>query len=140
MSAPATGFVLHARLAADSVAVGLLELSELRLMNDARFPWLILVPRIADISDYTALPARAQAALWDEIGRCAQALKALYAPTRVNIGLLGNLVPQLHAHVVARFDHDAAWPGPVWGAGTAVAYDPSAATACVRAIGRALDC
>lgn len=138
MSATASGFVLHPRLAADTVAVGALPLSELRLMNDARFPWLILIPRIAGIADYTVLSTTDQASLWAEIGRCAQALTTVHMPTRINIGLLGNLVPQLHAHVVARFVDDAAWPGPVWGSGTAVAYHPSALAARVLGYRRAL--
>lgn len=138
MKENASGFTLHPRLAADTVAVGALGLSELRLMNDARFPWLILVPRIAGIADYTALSAADQASLWTEVGRCAQALTSAHAPARINIGVLGNIVPQLHVHVVARSTDDAAWPGPVWGAGAAVAYAADACAVRVAAYRRLL--
>jgi len=124
-------FALHPRLAADTVAVATLGLSELRLMNDDRYPWLILVPRRADIREFIDLDAADQALLFDEIRRCGELLKAAHAPTRINIAMIGNMVPQLHAHVVARFDHDEAWPRPVWGLGESRPYPPDALAARV---------
>lgn len=117
-------FALHPRLAADTVAVASLALSELRLMNDARYPWLILVPRRADVRDFIELDAADQALLFAEVRRCGELLKAAHAPTRINIAMIGNMVPQLHAHVVARFDRDEAWPRPVWGLGEPRPYPP----------------
>ena len=119
-------FELHPQLAADTHAVGDLELSRVLLMDDARFPWLILVPRRAGMRDLVDLPTAAQHVLLDEIGRCATALRNMDRPDKLNIAALGNLVAQLHVHVVARMRHDAAWPRPVWGVGEAVRYDPNA--------------
>ncbi|HEY2347336.1 MAG TPA: HIT domain-containing protein [Xanthomonadaceae bacterium] len=115
-------FALHPRLAADTVAVASFELSELRLMNDARYPWLILVPRRADLQEFADLREDEQPLLLAGIRRCCELLKALHAPTRINIAMIGNLVPQLHAHVVARFADDEAWPRPVWGLGETRTY------------------
>lgn len=119
-----TGFALHPRLAADTVAVASLALSELRLMNDARYPWLILVPRRAGLREFADLREHDQPSLLAEIRRCCDLLRTLHAPTRINIAMIGNLVPQLHAHVVARFDDDEAWPRPVWGLGEPRPYPP----------------
>jgi len=117
-----SAFALHPRLAADTIAIAALDLSELRLMDDARFPWLILVPRRAGATGLLDLNDGEQATLLHEIRRCANALQRLHAPTRINIAMIGNLVPQLHAHVIARFDGDAAWPKPVWGFGQTRPY------------------
>ncbi len=122
MNADAAGFALHPRLAADTVALASLALCEVRLMDDARYPWLILVPRKAGVESLLHLTADAQAELLGEVRHCAQVLETEHAPTRLNIAMLGNLVPQLHVHVVARFDGDAAWPAPVWGVGQAQPY------------------
>ena len=119
-------FALHPRLAADTIEVSRLPLCELRLMNDARFPWLILVPMREGITEIHALDAADRLQLMDEIVRCSQALESLCKPDKINVGALGNLVPQLHVHVVARRIGDAAWPGPVWGSGAAVGYEEEA--------------
>ncbi|MBS0193410.1 MAG: HIT domain-containing protein [Proteobacteria bacterium] len=126
-------FDLHPRLAADTAAVATLDLCELRLMDDARYPWLILVPRRAGARGLLDLVEADRALLLVEISRCAQMLQDLHTPTRINIALLGNQVSQLHAHVIARFEGDAAWPRPVWGVGTAEPYLPDARAARVAA-------
>lgn len=113
------GFDLHPRLAADTVVVGDLPLCRVLRMNDARFVWLILVPRRADIVEAYELSADEQTTLWREASRVGKALMAHARGDKLNIAALGNQVPQLHIHVIARHQGDAAWPGPVWGVGAA---------------------
>ncbi|MEO7066434.1 MAG: HIT family protein [Rhodanobacter sp.] len=117
-----TVFQLDPRLAADTHAVAQLALCDVLLMNDARYPWLILVPRRADMIEITDLTAAEQATLWQEVNRAGAALRAVAPCDKINIGALGNIVRQLHIHVVTRCEGDAAWPGPVWGHGRAQAY------------------
>jgi diadenosine tetraphosphate (Ap4A) HIT family hydrolase len=119
-------FELDARLAADTHLVGDCELSRVLLMNDARFPWLILVPRRADMRDLIDLAPDEQHMLLHEIAICANTLRDIDKPDKLNIAALGNVVAQLHVHVIARYVHDAAWPRPVWGVGEAVRYEASA--------------
>lgn len=114
----AGGFALHERLAADTVLVGDLPLCRVLRMNDARFAWLILVPRRADIVEAYELPDADQATLWREATLAGKALMTHVGGDKLNIAALGNQVPQLHIHVIARHKGDAAWPGPVWGVGT----------------------
>ena len=116
-------FALDARLAADSTPVIDLPLCSVRLMNDARFPWLLLVPRRAGMSEIHDLDEGDQEQLWREIRSATRALRAVAPCDKLNIGALGNIVRQLHVHVVARVVGDAAWPGPVWGSGVARPYD-----------------
>ncbi len=120
-----TPFALDPKLAADSAAVTSLGLSDVRLMNDARFPWLLLVPRRAGASEIIDLDKPDRAALFEEINAASEALRTVTRCHKLNVAALGNQVPQLHVHLVARFPDDAAWPGPVWGIGTAVAYPPA---------------
>ena len=115
-------FALDERLAADTEPVAALELSDLRLMKDARFPWLILIPRRPEIAELIDLVPADLARLNDEIALTARALRSATSCAKLNIGALGNIVRQLHVHVVARFTDDPAWPGPVWGSGPPVAY------------------
>jgi len=121
-----SGFEIDARLIADTRVVGDLELSRVLLMNDARFPWLILVPRRRGMRELIDLAVDEQHMLLHEIGRCAATLRALDNPDKLNIAALGNIVAQLHVHVIARYATDAAWPRPVWGAGERVGYDANA--------------
>ncbi|MCE5232565.1 MAG: HIT family protein [Mizugakiibacter sp.] len=116
------GFALDPRLAADTASVAELPLSRLLLMDDARFPWLILVPRRPGLVELADLDRAAQHALLDEVQRAGAALRAAAPCDKLNVGALGNVVRQLHVHVVARRAGDAAWPGPVWGAGRAERY------------------
>jgi len=115
-------FELDPVLAADTLELVSLELSDVRLMNDARFPWLILVPRREAAVEVLDLDPADQDLLWTEIRIVAGALKTTFRPDKLNIGALGNQVSQLHVHVIARFRSDAAWPAPVWGAGPARGY------------------
>src|SRR3546814_20903229 len=92
-------------------------------MNDQSWPWLILVPRRPDLKESHDRDRDARAQLTEEICRASRALQTSFAPDKINVGALGNLVPQLHVHVIARFTTDPAWPGPVWGARPAVPYE-----------------
>ena len=116
------GFELHTRLAADCIRVGRLPLSMLLLMNDARYPWFILVPQRIGISEIYQLTDSDQCELWLESARLARNLMQSFHADKINIGVLGNLVPQLHIHHIARFTSDPAWPGPVWGHSKPVPY------------------
>ena len=115
-------FLLDPRLEADSVAVGEFSLSTVRLMKDSRFPWLILVPRRPDVSDLIDLPPDDRVALSGEVDVACRVLKAVTGCDKLNVASLGNVVRQLHVHVIARFEADAAWPNPVWGVGTPAPY------------------
>ena len=116
------GFSLDPRLAADTLPVGDLTLSSVRLMKDRRFPWLVLVPRRAGAVELVDLPEADQGALLREIGAACAALRAMHAPDKLNVAALGNVVAQLHVHVIGRFHADPAWPRPVWGVGQAEPY------------------
>ena len=131
-------FSLDPRLAADSCAIATLPLCEVRLMNDARYPWLILVPRQAGLVEITDLAAAEQTRLWQEVNQASTALRAVAPCDKLNLGALGNIVRQLHVHVIARCIGDAAWPGPVWGYGAALAYAEARLAARREALRQAL--
>ena len=131
-------FPIDPRLAADTHVIGALPFSELLLMDDARFPWVILVPRIAGARELIDLDEGDQRLLLGEIDRVARALESLFSPDKLNIAALGNVVPQLHVHVIARFTNDVAWPHPVWGRGERVAYTASERDARIAALRDAL--
>lgn len=131
-------FALDPRLAADSIAVGDFTLSQLRLMDDARFPWLILVPRIAGARELIDLDECDRASLLGEVTIVGRMLESLLAPDKLNVAALGNVVPQLHVHVIARYANDAAWPQPVWGRGERVAYSHEARDALLARLREAL--
>ncbi len=116
-------FTLDPRLAADSTPVTNLGLCDLRLMNDARFAWLLLVPRRPGMAEIIDMEKPDRALLFEEIVAVMTALKATTRCDKLNVAAFGNRVRQLHVHVIARFQSDGAWPNPVWGAGAAVAYD-----------------
>ncbi|MGV8942641.1 HIT domain-containing protein [Thermomonas sp.] len=115
---------LHPQLAEDTVPVIELALSEVRLMDDANHPWLVLVPRIDGAVELIDLDASQRTQLTAEIDATSRALKALFKPDKLNIAALGNMVPQLHVHVIARYTSDIAWPRPVWGVANARPYAP----------------
>ena len=117
------GWHLHPQLADDTHPVASWPLCDLRLMDDANHPWLILVPRVAEATEVTDLDPAQQAALIQEIDRAGRALQ-VFRPHKLNVAALGNLVPQLHVHVIARFHEDIACPRPVWGMATAQPYSP----------------
>ena len=135
-----TAFALDPKLAADSVAVAELPLSDVRLMDDARFPWLLLVPRRAGAVEIIDLEKPDRAALFEEINAVSQALRTATACEKLNVAALGNQVKQLHVHVVGRFAGDAAWPGPIWNTGAAVAYTAEARGRLIGSIRSALAC
>ena len=117
-------FRLHPRLAADSHALASLALCELRLMDDANYPWLVLVPRVAGIRELIDLEAGQRRQLADEVDLASRLLRQVFAPDKLNVAALGNMVAQLHVHVIARFEQDPAWPAPVWGRVEARPYTP----------------
>jgi diadenosine tetraphosphate (Ap4A) HIT family hydrolase len=109
-------------LARDTVEVTRLRLCRVLLMKDRRFPWLVLVPERVGVREICELAPADRAALVEEIAQASEVLRLLFRPDKLNVGALGNLVPQLHVHVVARATSDAAWPGPVWGSGAPLPY------------------
>lgn len=117
-------FELDARLAADTLVLGDFPLCRLLLMNDAQYPWFILVPRREDVSEVFQLDAQDQQQLWRESTALAEKLKDLFAADKLNLASLGNVVAQLHMHVIVRRRGDAAWPAPVWGRHPAQPYAP----------------
>ena len=125
-------WTLHAQLEADTAAIGDLRLSRLLLANDANYPWLLLVPRREGASEIIDLSEADQIELAVEIARVSRALKAVTACDKLNVAALGNVVSQLHVHVIARRRNDPAWPKPVWGAVPARDYE-SPARECLLA-------
>jgi len=129
-----TDFALDPRLAADTRPVADLGLSRLVMMRDGNYPWLILVPRVAGAVEILDLAPADRARLWDEIETVAAALKAETGADKLNIAALGNVVAQLHVHVIARFHGDAAWPAPVWGKVAAAPLDETRAERLAAAV------
>ena len=119
-------YELHPQLAADSHPVATLGLCDLRLMDDSNYPWLVLVPRLPEARELLDLDQAQRHVLTDEIDRDTRALRDAFQPYKLNVAALGNLVPQLHVHVIARFENDPAWPSPVWGRVAARPYTPEA--------------
>lgn len=115
-------FELSAQLDKDSDFLINFPLSEVRLMNDMRFPWLILVPKRNHITEIYQLEPDEQQTLWQEISFVTQWAKEYFSADKMNVATMGNRVPQLHFHVVARKVTDVAWPAPVWGYGDCIAY------------------
>ena len=108
-------FTLHPQLAQDTLTITDWPLCRVLRMNDTTYPWLILVPRQAGCREITDLPHMERHRLMEEISRASDALQRDCNPTKINVAALGNMVPQLHIHVIARFTDDPAWPKPVWG-------------------------
>jgi diadenosine tetraphosphate (Ap4A) HIT family hydrolase len=115
-------FSIDQRLLNNTVFISDLALSRLFIQNDARFPWFVLIPRVADITELYQLSDRDQIQLMTEITQISRYVKDIYKVHKVNVGALGNIVPQLHIHIVGRNVDDVAWPGPVWGVGVAEPY------------------
>ncbi len=131
-------FKLDRVLEADSILVSKLGLCQLRLMNDRRWPWLLLIPQRPEAEEIYHLTPLDQTLLTFETCETARALKQVTGCTKINIAALGNQVRQLHFHVIARKTDDAAWPGPVWGVGNARPYDSGEADRLMTAIVDAL--
>ena len=125
-------FTLDSRLAADTLPIGDLALCSALLLDDARFPWLVLVPRRAGVAEVTDLSDEDAMTLMGEIRIATRVMLELAKPDKVNVAALGNVVAQLHVHVVGRFRSDPAWPGPVWGHGSRAPYPHHAAAALVE--------
>ena len=120
---PDSAWTLHSQLKKDTIDIGDLPLSKVLVIKDANYPWLLLVPRRPDVVEIIDLAEVEQAQLMTEISRVARALKEVSRCDKLNIAALGNLVPQLHVHIIARRTSDAAWPRPVWGVMPPLAHD-----------------
>ena len=131
-------FDLHPQLSADCSVVDDLPLCRLLLMEDANYPWCILVPRRAGIREIHELAEADQAALLREVTRLSMAMQEAFAADKMNVAALGNAVPQLHVHVIARRVDDAAWPRPVWGAVLRRAYAGDEREAAIARLRRTL--
>ncbi|MEO0328417.1 MAG: HIT family protein [Pseudomonadota bacterium] len=131
-------FSLDHRLAEDTFFIADLYTSELRLMNDSRWPWLILVPKIADAVEWHELHTDQRQDIDFEIANLAAILKANTGCKKVNIASLGNMVRQLHIHIIARSEDDENWPGPVWGFGKRVPYQRESAKVLISSIQKEL--
>ncbi len=112
-----TAFTLHPQLAADGIELARWPLSLVLLMDDGRFPWIILVPRRAGLREIHDLPKTERAVLMEELARSGLLMQSAFRADKINIAALGNQVPQLHVHVIARFTGDLAWPNPIWSHG-----------------------
>jgi diadenosine tetraphosphate (Ap4A) HIT family hydrolase len=108
-------FILNTRIEMDSFFVANLNLCQIRLMNNQYFTWFLLIPRLNSIINLTDLSFDNQYILMQELNQVAIIVQKLFNPTRLNIASLGNIVPQMHWHIIARYDTDKAWPNPVWG-------------------------
>ncbi len=115
-------FTLDPQLEADTFPVAELELNKILICNDSRYLWCILVPRIPDLRDFHDVPAEFKALLLSELDLASAAVQKTAAAYKMNVAALGNMVEQLHIHVIARHRDDPAWPGPIWGVGDAVPY------------------
>ncbi|MCW1936196.1 HIT domain-containing protein [Pseudomonas sp. o96-267] len=115
-------FALDSRLQQDCLVIGDFPLCRLLLMNDSNYPWFILVPRREEVSELFQLDADDQRQLWQETTLLAETLKDIFAADKMNVATLGNVVSQLHMHVVVRRREDASWPAPVWGRHPAQPY------------------
>ncbi|PYF03009.1 diadenosine tetraphosphate (Ap4A) HIT family hydrolase [Rhodopseudomonas faecalis] len=136
MPASAATWTLHPQLQKDTVDIGDLPLSRVLIIKDAHYPWLLLVPRREDITEIIDLDEVAQAQLMAEIARVGRALKEVTKCDKLNVAALGNVVPQLHVHIIARRTSDAAWPRPVWGVMPPLAHDPEELQLFISALRR----
>ncbi|MBR0823679.1 MULTISPECIES: HIT family protein [Bradyrhizobium] len=134
MSDPA--WSLHSRLKEDTIDIGDLPLSKVLVIKDAHYPWLLLVPRRPDAVEIIDLDEVQQAQLMTEISRVSRALKEITKCDKLNVAALGNLVPQLHVHIIARRTGDAAWPRPVWGVMPPLAHDATEVQNFISALRR----
>jgi Diadenosine tetraphosphate (Ap4A) hydrolase and other HIT family hydrolases len=129
-----TEFMLDKRIAGVTVHALDLPVSRVLVMDDARYPWLVLVPRRPHLCELHELEPADRIMVIEEIAMAASQLKALTKCHKINVANLGNQVPQLHIHIIARNESDPAWPGPVWGQGAAVPYEPKALEDFVHAV------
>ena len=133
---PGSAWSLHSQLEKDTIDIGDLPLCRVLVIKDAHYPWLLLVPRSEGAVEMIDLPEIEQAQLMTEISRVARALKDITKCDKLNIAALGNVVPQLHVHVIARRRSDVAWPRPVWGAAPPLAHDAEEVQLFISALRR----
>lgn len=133
---PESAWTLHPELKKDTIDIGDLPLSRVLVIKDANYPWLLLVPRREGAVEIIDLDEVAQAQLMTEISRVSRALKEITRCDKLNVAALGNMVPQLHVHIIARRASDAAWPRPVWGAAEPLAHDAEEVQNFISAIRR----
>ena len=138
MPSDASAWSLHSQLKKDTIDIGDLPLCKVLVIKDAHYPWLLLVPRREGAVEIIDLDEVAQAQLMTEISRVSRSLKEITKCDKLNVAALGNLVPQLHVHVIARRTSDVAWPRPVWGVAPAVAYGDNAQRTLIEAVRRKL--
>jgi diadenosine tetraphosphate (Ap4A) HIT family hydrolase len=131
-------YALDTRLANDAIFVGDLDLSELRLMNDRRYLWTILIPRRPGLTEFFDLTRQDRMTLTDEIATVSETLKRMATAHKMNVAALGNQVRQLHVHIIARHEGDAAWPNPIWGRGASEPYVAGEAEAIATKVAKAL--
>ena len=117
-----TPFSLAPELQRDCIELADWPLCKVLLMNDSQYPWFILVPRVADVKEIIDLSEELQITLLQESGKLSKLLQQVFSPDKLNIAALGNMVPQLHVHHIARFTTDPAWPAPIWGKLPTVPY------------------
>ena len=130
---------IHPRLTQDCLVIGQLDLCHLLLMQDANYPWFILVPDRENITEIHQLSSADQQQLMEESVMLSRALESAFNPDKLNIAALGNVVPQLHIHHVVRYRTDAAWPAPVWGRVPVKSYTEEELSAVIHALKQVLD-
>ena len=133
---PDSAWSLHPQLKQDTIDIGDLPLCKVLVIKDANYPWLMLVPRRAEKVEIIDLDEVEQAQLMAEVSRAARALKDITKCDKLNIAALGNMVPQLHVHVIARRTNDAAWPRPIWGVVPPLAHDAAEVQHFISALRR----
>lgn len=129
--------ILDPQLHLESTFVADLGLCQVRLSHNAAFPWIILIPFRPNLTEITDLTPMDQQRLMGEIDLSSRVMRSLFAPTKLNVANLGNVVPQLHLHVIARYDTDPAWPGPVWGHPATASYAPGEQEERIRLLQKA---
>lgn len=132
-------FQLDPQLEKDTILITDWHLCQVRLMNDSRYPWVILIPKVQGIVEIHELADEQQKLLLGESMRLSKALDQLFSPHKLNVAALGNMVRQLHVHHIVRFEDDASFPKPVWGVGDALPYDKAALKDTVSGLQIALD-
>ena len=119
----AVSFVIDSQLKQTSYPLTSLDVCDLRLVDDQRWPWLLIIPRVAHAVELIDISPDLRAQVWLEIDHVGRVMRDQFSPHKLNIAALGNQVRQLHVHCIARFPEDEAWPNPVWGVGDSVPYD-----------------
>ena len=138
-NAASANWTLHPQLERDTVPIGDLALCRALLINDANYPWMLLVPRRPGVVEIIDLSEAEQATLMAEIAQASKVIKVMTGCAKINVAALGNVVPQLHVHVIARGRSDPAWPKPLWGAVPPIVYSESALRSVLADLRERLD-